>query len=72
LVGDFIEYSGLKTGSGEILAWVITAINVQITTTASSTVPNYIRVEEGLVGIFDQSNGVEVADMRVSLIERWS
>lgn len=62
--GDFIEYSGLKVGGGEILAWAITAINVQITTRASSTVPNYIRMEDALIGVFDNAANVEVADIR--------
>ncbi|KAF2190007.1 hypothetical protein K469DRAFT_560720 [Zopfia rhizophila CBS 207.26] len=65
LVGDFIEYSGIKdSSSGEILAYAITAINVQITTTASDTVPNYIRMEDALIGVFDNANNVEVADIR--------
>ncbi|KAF2797557.1 hypothetical protein K505DRAFT_298215 [Melanomma pulvis-pyrius CBS 109.77] len=62
-VGDFIEYSGLKLGA-EILAYAITAINVQVTTTASSTVPNYIRVEDALIGVFDSAANVEMADIR--------
>jgi hypothetical protein len=66
LVGDYIEYSGLKTANGEVLAWAITAINVQITTTASSTVPNYIRMEDALIGVFDTAANVEMADIRVS------
>lgn len=63
-VGDFIEYSGLRN-NGEILAYTITAINVQVTTQASDTVPNYIRVEDMLVGVQDTAANVEVADIRV-------
>jgi hypothetical protein len=63
-VGDFIEYSGLRS-SGEILASSVTAINVQVTTKASDTVPNYIRVEDMLVGVQDTAANVEVADVRV-------
>lgn len=63
-VGDFIEYSGLRN-NGEILAYSVTAINVQVTTQASDTVPNYIRVEDMLVGIPDTAANVEVADVRV-------
>ena len=63
-VGDFIEYNGLKVGD-EILAYVVTAINVQVTTTASNTVPNYIRVEDALIGVFDTVANVETADIRV-------
>lgn len=72
LAGDFIEYSGLKVGGNEILAWAITAINVQITTVASSTVPNYIRMEDALIGVFDNAANVEVADIRVSLPQNLS
>jgi hypothetical protein len=67
--GDFIEYSGLKVGESEVLAWAITAINVQITTQASDTEPQYIRVEEGLIGVFDTGNNIEVADIRVSVAQ---
>ena len=67
LVGDYIEYSGIKTPGGEIYAYVITAINVQITTSASDTVPNYIRVEDAIIGVFDNNANVEVADTRVRL-----
>ncbi|KAF2873564.1 hypothetical protein BDV95DRAFT_627456 [Massariosphaeria phaeospora] len=63
-VGDFIEYSGVLDGDN-ILAWSIVAINVQATTVASDTVPNYIRVEDMLVGIPDNAPNVEVADIRV-------
>lgn len=66
LAGDFVEYSGLKRANGDILAWAVTAINVQITTTASDTVPNYIRMEDALIGVFDSAANVEIADVRVS------
>ncbi|KAJ4332940.1 hypothetical protein N0V87_007990 [Didymella glomerata] len=62
--GDFIEYSGLRN-NGEILAHTVTAINVQVTTKASDTVPNYIRVEDMLVGVRDTAANVEFADIRV-------
>jgi hypothetical protein len=63
-VGDFIEFSGLRV-NGEILASSITCISVQVTTQASDTVPNYIRVEDMLVGVPDTAANVEVADVRV-------
>jgi hypothetical protein len=63
-VGDFIEYSGIKNGGNEVLAHVITAINVQVTTSASSTVPNYIRMEDAIIGVFDSAANVEMADVR--------
>lgn len=64
--GDFIEYSGLIDTDGSILAWAITALNVQITTSASNDVPNYIRMEDALIGVFDSAANVEMADIRVS------
>ncbi|OAL46422.1 hypothetical protein IQ07DRAFT_150500 [Pyrenochaeta sp. DS3sAY3a] len=63
-VGDFIEYSGLTVGD-EILASSIVCISLHITTQASDTVPNYIRVEDFLVGVPDTAANVEVADIRV-------
>ncbi|KAF1957912.1 hypothetical protein CC80DRAFT_560007 [Byssothecium circinans] len=62
-VGDFVEYSGVKTGS-TIAAFEVAAINVQVTTSASDTVPQYIRVEDALIGVFDNNGNVEVADFR--------
>ncbi|KAF2851441.1 hypothetical protein T440DRAFT_528687 [Plenodomus tracheiphilus IPT5] len=64
-VGDFIEYSGLKIGSNELLASTIVCPSLHITTTASNTEPNYIRVEEFLVGVPDNAANVEFADIRV-------
>ncbi|KAF2112892.1 hypothetical protein BDV96DRAFT_496940 [Lophiotrema nucula] len=64
LAGDFIEYSGIKTPSGEIYAYAISALNVQITTQASDTVPNYIRMEDAIIGVFDGAANVEMADVR--------
>jgi hypothetical protein len=63
-VGDFIEYSGLKNGGGEILASSIVCISLHITTQAGANVPNYIRVEDFLVGVPDNSANVEFADIR--------
>lgn len=62
--GDFIEYAGLPNGNGEILAHSVTCINVQVTTKASDTVPNYIRVEDMLVGVVDNAANVEFADIK--------
>lgn len=64
-VGDFIEYSGLKVGASEMLVSDIVCISLHITTQAGPDVPNYIRVEDMLVGVTDTANNVEVADMRV-------
>jgi hypothetical protein len=64
-VGDFIEYSGLKVGGNEILASSIVCISLHITTQAGDNVPNYIRVEDMLVGVPDNAANVEFADIRV-------
>ncbi|KAK1913289.1 hypothetical protein P3342_005225 [Pyrenophora teres f. teres] len=64
-VGDFIEYSGLKVGGNEILVSDIVCISLHITTQASATVPNYIRVEDFLVGVADTAANVEIADIKV-------
>jgi hypothetical protein len=65
IAGDFIIYSGVVR-NGVVYAWSVTADNVQITTVASNTVPNYIRMEEAIIGVFDNQANVEVADGRVS------
>lgn len=59
-VGDFFTYTGIKSG-GEILVYEMSATNVQVTTTASDTDPNYIFVEDALVGVFDNNANVEVS-----------
>ncbi|KAF1847141.1 uncharacterized protein K460DRAFT_383634 [Cucurbitaria berberidis CBS 394.84] len=64
-VGDFIEHSGLRVGSEEILASSIVCINLHITTQAGNNVPNYTRVEDFLMGVPDTAGNVEVADIRV-------
>lgn len=69
LPGDYIEYAGIKVGA-EFWAYSITALNVQITTAASDTVPNFIRMEDAIIGVFDPDANVEVADIRVSLFNR--
>ncbi|OSS44749.1 hypothetical protein B5807_10740 [Epicoccum nigrum] len=61
--GDFIEYSGLKDGD-EILAHTVNCVNVHVTTKASNTVPNYIRVEEAIVGVVDPAGNLENAPTR--------
>lgn len=63
-VGDFIEYAGLLN-NGEILAHSVTCLNVQVTTQASDTVPNFIRVEDMIVGVPDPAGNVEFADMKI-------
>lgn len=65
LVGDFITYTALPKG-GELLVYEASASNVQVTTSASSSVPNYIFIEDAIIGVTDNSPNVEVADTRVS------
>lgn len=63
LPGDYIEFSGIQAGS-EIIAYSIVAASVQITTTG---VPAYIRVEDAIIGTFDNQDPANVApaDSRV-------
>lgn len=61
--GDFIEYSGLRIGN-EMLVSEITCTSLHITTKAGGDVPNYIRVEDMLVGVPSTAANVEFADIR--------
>jgi hypothetical protein len=63
MVGDFVDYIGFKSTSGEIICYSIAANNIQILTTGA---PTYIRMEDALIGIFTTNNNAEVADTRVS------
>lgn len=63
-VGDFIEYSGLLVG-GEVLASEITCVSVHVTTKAGPDVPNYIRIEDMIIGVADGAANVEFADIKV-------
>lgn len=65
LVGDFVTYTAIPKG-GELLVFEMSATNVQVTTSASNTVPNYIFVEDAIIGVTDTNGNVEVADTRVS------
>lgn len=67
LPGDYIEFSGVRTG-GEFICYALVAPSVQIRT---SGVPVYIRVEDAIIGVVDgqAAGGVEFADTRVSLLE---
>lgn len=68
LVGDFITYTAVPK-NGELLVFEASSSNVQVTTTASDTVPNYIFVEDAIIGIADPNPNVEIADTRVSLTD---
>ena len=65
IAGDYIEYSGIKVG-GEIICYTIVATSVMITTAPGST-PSYVRIEDALIGVFDnnQAATAEFADTRV-------
>jgi hypothetical protein len=65
LVGDYITYAALPK-NGELLVYEASATNVQVTTSASNSVPNYIFIEDAIIGVTDNSPNVEVADSRVS------
>lgn len=64
LPGDYITFSGIKDGN-QIIAYSIVSDSVQITTTG---VPAYIRVEDAIIGTFDNQDPANVApaDSRVS------
>jgi hypothetical protein len=64
-VGDFIEFSGLKAGGNTILASEIVCPSLHITTKAGADAPNYIRVEDMLIGVPDSAPNVEFADIKV-------
>lgn len=68
LVGDYITYAALPK-NGELLVYEASATNVQVTTSASNSVPNYIFIEDAIIGVTDNSPNVEVADSRVSFHE---
>lgn len=62
LVGDFIQYRGFwNRQTSELVAYEFVAMNVQITTTGSIT---YLRVEEGLTGIYAADTSVEIHETR--------
>jgi hypothetical protein len=65
IAGDYIEYSGIKVG-GEVICYTIVATSVMITTAPGST-PAYLRIEDALIGVFDntQAATAEFADTRV-------
>jgi hypothetical protein len=58
--GDALEYSGIRV-NGEIIAYEVTALNVQITT---SGVPAYIRMEDAIIGVFSNDPNSEFGDTR--------
>jgi hypothetical protein len=63
--GDYIECSGIRK-NGETICYGIVVPNVQIRTQG---VPPYIRMEDAIIGVVDDSNinAVEFADTRVSV-----
>ncbi|KAK0612634.1 hypothetical protein B0T17DRAFT_610700 [Bombardia bombarda] len=61
LAGDYVEYSGFRSASNEIVCFEMVAWNVQITTVGA---PTYIRVEETLIGIYTADANGEVAETR--------
>ncbi|KAJ9630726.1 hypothetical protein H2203_001250 [Taxawa tesnikishii (nom. ined.)] len=60
-VGDWVEYSGIKVGN-EIIVYELTA-NVGVFTKAGSA-PGFLRVEDAIIGIIDNSATVEFARCR--------
>lgn len=68
LVGDYVEFSGINAG-GKVYAYEVVAANVQITTKGANGEPIYIRMEDAIIGVFDDTTGVaannEFGDTRV-------
>lgn len=60
-VGDYIEYSGIQSGT-ETIVYNIVA-NIDITT--SGTQPGFIRVEDVIIGVANVDANVEAARHRV-------
>lgn len=65
--GDFIEYSGYRSG-GEVICYEITATNIQIITgaDAGNGRPSYIRMEDALIGVYSADANAEDGQTRVS------
>ncbi|KAK1761334.1 hypothetical protein QBC47DRAFT_428722 [Echria macrotheca] len=59
--GDFITFTGYRSGPDEVVAQSIVAQNVQIMTTGDVV---YLRVELALLGIYNPHPAAEVADSR--------
>lgn len=66
VVGDYIEYTGYKSGS-EVICIEITATSVQIITGATSTngKPAYIRMEDLNIGVFSNDPNAETGQSKV-------
>lgn len=71
--GDFIEYSGFRSGA-EIICFEIVASNIQIITgaTAANGRPSYVRVEDANIGVFSADANAEAGQSRVSLYHQFS
>ena len=61
--GDFLDYSGIKVGE-EIICYSIT-VNIGIFTKAG-TAPGFIRVDDAIIGIIDNTPDTEFARAIVS------
>ncbi|KAK6066366.1 hypothetical protein SCUP515_10682 [Seiridium cupressi] len=65
VAGDFIEYSGFRSGD-EIICFEITATNIQIVTgaTTANGRPSYIRMEDAIIGVYTTDVNAEGAQSR--------
>jgi hypothetical protein len=61
IVGDYIEYSGIRVGN-EVIAYSIVAQGVQITTSTGQ--PTYVRMEDAVIGVYDADPNSEFGDTR--------
>lgn len=64
-VGDYVEYSGVKVGNGDIVCYAI-VVNIGVQTSGNQ--PGFVRVEDTLIGVADNAVDVEAARFRVSSI----
>ncbi|KAK1622435.1 hypothetical protein BDP81DRAFT_411276 [Colletotrichum phormii] len=67
VAGDFVEYSGVQSGS-EIIVYNLVVSNVQITTTG---VPTYIRMEDANIGFvgYTSDSAANVNPIKIYAIE---
>ncbi|KAI1259277.1 hypothetical protein F5Y18DRAFT_433424 [Xylariaceae sp. FL1019] len=61
LAGDFVTWQGIKRGE-EVIAFAITAMNVQITTLNNLA---YVRAELALIGVSNFNGNTELAESRI-------
>jgi hypothetical protein len=61
--GDFVTYSGYRTGN-EVVAYIVSADNIQVKTPDNT--PPYILMEDAIIGVFTANADLEEGQTRVS------